>query len=278
MIQAFLAAISQTGGIIIDKIVLTRRQMEIHVFIPLVFMFLFLLSAILFPFLGTVKLDLFNLNEILLFVAMIVTAIVWNIFYYKGVQAEKVHEYESIIMFQPLLTVALAALVFGSERNIHVLIAAVVAAVALIYSRAEKKHFEFGQGSIYLLIAVVLMSVELILTKPLLTVFSPVAFYFFRTIIMFVFFYLYYRPQLTKVSTTNAWLVLLTCVFGTVQMVSKYYGFETLGIVYTSLVLMLAPILVYIISTIWLHERIKFRLTAATIIIFLCVVYATFIR
>ena len=278
MFQVFLAAFGQAGGIILDKIALTRRQMEVHVFIPLAFMFLFLLSGILFPFLGFVKIELLSVQYILLFVLVIVLAIVWNIFYYKGVQAEKLHEYESIIMFQPLLTIALAALFYNNERNIYILIAAVIGAIALIYSRAEKKHIDFSQGSSYLLIAVVLMSVELILTKPLLSIFSPVAFYFFRTLIMFVFFYVYYRPHLSRVSPTNIWLVLTSCIFSTTQMVSKYYGFESLGIVYTSLILMLAPILVYIISTIWMHERIKFRLTAATIIILLCVVYTTFVK
>jgi len=102
---AFIATLSQVGGVLIDKIVLTRRQVSLRVFVPLLFLFLFLFSMVLFPFLGTISSQIFSPYYIVIFILMIATAIVWNIFYYRGLQQEKMNEFELIIMFQPLFTI-----------------------------------------------------------------------------------------------------------------------------------------------------------------------------
>lgn len=271
----FIAAFSQAAGIIVDKIILTRRRMELHVYIPVLFLFLFLLTGLLMPFLGKISLEIFKPYYLIIFLAMIVCALIWNVFYYKGAQEEKVHEFELIIMFQPLLTILLAAILIEKNTNIHMLIAAIIASVALILSHIRKNHFEISAAGWGLVLAVVFMSIEIILQKILLEVLSPVALYFIRTGIIFVFFFAYYRPRIRQVANNNALLILATSSLGVVQMVTKFYGFEQFGVIYTSLILILSPILVYIISTIVLHERLKTRTIISALVILGCVVYAT---
>lgn len=275
---AFIAAISQAGGIIIDKIILTRRQMELRVYIPVLFLFLFLLTGILMPILGKISMDLFKPFYLLIFFLMIVAALVWNVFYYKGAQEEKIHEFELIIMFQPLLTILLAAIFIEKNTNIHILIASIIASIALIFSHIRKNHFAISAAGKGLFLAVIFMSIEIIFQKILLDVFSPVALYFVRTGIIFVFFMLFYRPHIRQVSNTNALLILATSSLGVVQMVTKFYGFEDFGVIYTSLILVLSPILVYIISTLALHERLKVRTIIAGLLILGCVIYATIFK
>lgn len=271
----FIAAISQVGGIIVDKIALTRWQISTRVFVPVLFLFLFLLTGLLFPFLGEISNRVFEIHYLLIFLAMLLTAVIWNIFYYQGVQAEKVHEFELIVMFQPLLTIFLATVFLQGEKNFQIEIAAIVAAVFLIIAHIKKVHLEITPGGYKLILAIVFMSVELILIKILLEVFSPVALYFTRTGIIFVFFFLFYHPQTRKVANQNTALILTSAGLGVVQMVTKFYGFEKYGVVYTSLILILSPILVYIISTIFLHEKLKLRIVISAIVILSCIVYAT---
>jgi len=270
-----IAALSQVGNTFIDKIVLTRRQVSLRVFVPLLFLFLFLLCAILFPFFGTISPTIFTPYYLLIFFLMLLTAIVWNIFYYRGLQSEKVNEFELIIMFQPLFTIILATVFLRGEQSIHVVLASIVAAIALILSHIQKKHLEFSAGAINLILAVIFMSVELILIKVLLAVFSPVALYTIRTAILFIFFYFYYRPELFRVSNTNILLVLSSAALGVLQMVAKMYGFEKYGVVYTSLILIAAPLMIYFFSTLFLHEKIKPRILIAALVILICIVYAT---
>lgn len=206
---------------------------------------------------------------------MLISAVTWNIFYYRGVQAEKVHEFELIVMFQPLLTILLATIFLKGERNIHIEIAALIAAIALIIAHVQKRHFEISKSAFGLIVAVIFISIELIIIKLLLAVFSPVALYGVRTAILFCFFFFYFRPQMKKVSNTNVLLILSTSLLGTTQMVTKFYGIEKYGLIYTSLILILSPILVYILSTIFLHERLKTRTVISALVILGCIVYAS---
>ena len=271
----FIAAVSQAAGIIVDKIILTRRRMEIHVFIPVLFLFLFLLTAILMPFWGTISLEFFRPYYLIIFVLMIAAALIWNVFYYKGAQAEKVQEFELIIMFQPLLTILLAAFLIEKNTNIHLLIASIIASLALIFSHVKKMHFQLSRESWGLVLAVVFISIEIILQRIMLNVLSPVSLYFVRTGIIFVFFIILYRPRIRQVANTNALLILATSTLGVLQMTTKFYGFQELGVIYTSLILILSPILVYIISTIVLHERLRVRTIISALVILGCIVYAT---
>jgi len=270
-----IAALTQAGGIIIDKITLTRNRVELRVFIPIVFICLFFLTAVLFPWLGWISTDFTALKYQLLFWAMIVVAIAWNFFYYKGAQAEKVHDFELIIMGQPLVTILLASIFLANEQNWHIVIAAIVASVALIISRIQKEHVVMTPAMWGLVAAVVLMSVELILIDYLLKVLSPVALYAFRTGLITLFFLFFYHPRLKQVSPHHYGLMIASSVLGVVQMVSKFYGFTEFGVIYTSLILILAPVLVYIIATIWLHERLKIKQILAGLVILSCILYAT---
>lgn len=272
---AFIAALTQAGGIIVDKIVLTRKQVETRVFIPVLFLFLTLLTGILVPFLGHVSRDFFQLKYILFFFGMLIVAVIWNFFYYIGAKKEKVQEFELIIMFQPLMTILLAAIFIEKNINIHIFIASILASIALIIAHLKKMHFVFTEYSWGLIIASFFISVEIIFQKILLEVFSPASLYFWRTAIIFVFFYIYYRPHMNKVSNNNIWLILLTSALGVGQMVTKFYGFDKYGVIYTSLVLILSPILIYIFSTILLHERLKARMVLSFLVILGCIVYAT---
>ncbi len=272
-----IAALSQAGGIIIDKITLTRQRVEIKVFVPILFVFLFFLTVVAFPWLGWISADFFDLKHQILFWAMIAVAIVWNILYYRGAQAEKVQDFELIVMGQPLVTILLASIFLQNERNWPIMAVAIVAAIALIFAHVKKEHFEFSKESWGLILAVVLMSVELILIDLLLNVFSPVALYAVRTGVIASFFYFYYQPHLRLVSSNHYGLIATSAALGVIQMITKFYGFQVFGVVYTSLILILAPVLVYIISTLWMHERLKSRTLVCGLVILICVLYATLI-
>lgn len=275
---AFIATIAQAGNTIIDKIALTRQRMELRIFIPILFILLFLLTAVLFPWLGWISPLILTAKYQMLFWAMIAVAIIWNIFYYRAVQAEKVHEFELIVMGQPLVTILLASVFLANERNWPVVIVSIIAAATLLMAYVRREHFEFSRELWGLVVAVILMSVELILIDLLLAVFSPVALYAVRTGIVAIVFLLWYRPHLKLVANHHYSLILASAALGVTQMVAKFYGFSQFGVIYTSLILILAPILVYLASAIILHEKIKVRTIIASIIILACVVFATVFR
>lgn len=206
---------------------------------------------------------------------MIVLAIIWNFYYYKGIESEKVQEFELILMFQPLITILLAEIFLKNETNLKVAILALVAAIALIFSQARKHHFDLTPGAKSMYLAVLFMSIELIIIRLVLDFMSPIALYTVRTGIIFLFFYIYYKPKMFRVSRVNIYHIFITAVLGTVQMVTKFYGFEIYGVVYMSLILILSPMLVYMSSIFYFHEKLRVRTAISALVILFCIVYAT---
>lgn len=274
----FLAAIFAASGLVFDKIILSRQKVNWRNFEVGIFLFLFLITLVLVPILGYVSSFAWTKFYLSIFAAEIFVAVIYNIYLYRGVQHENVNEFELIIMLTPLMTILLAGAFFESERNFHIFIAGIIAALALIYAHLQRKHFEFNQYSVGLLLYTILASAEALLVKELVQVWSPVALYAARCFFIFLIFLIFLQPPLKQLSKKN-WLSIFGVSFlGVGQMVLSFYGYRDLGIVYTTLVLILVPILVFAASYFIFKEPVKKRIIVSAMIILACIIYATLIR
>lgn len=274
MLETIIASIGYAGGVIIDKIVLSVYLVPVKRFIPWLFIWLAVISGfcvVLFG--GRLHLTDVKLNVWLLFAFMLAVAFVWNLFYYQGIQREEVHEFELVMLFSPLATIVLAELLLPTERSLSTFIAGVIASIALLLSRVEKKHFSLSPYWKQLFIATFLIAFESILLKKLLSDFEPTVLYFFRTTVLAVMFIIAFRPKLLQISKNAYGLTIITAFFGVVQMVLKFYGFANIGVVETTLILILGPIIVYLLSNIIFKERISTKTSIASLIVIACVVY-----
>jgi drug/metabolite transporter (DMT)-like permease len=275
MFIALLSALASVGNVLIDKHVLTRRKMRISDYIPLLFVFLFLATFVTLPWLGSVYVALAtNQQYIFYIVLMVLLAIIWNIFYYQALQKEKIIEFEMILLMTPLVTILMAALFFPEEYNRRVFIAAVIAAVTLVVTHLRKHHFQFDRYAIHLLLAVVLVAMETMVQKELLSIYSPALLYAIRAAMLALFFTIYYQPKIGHIHDQDFRAVMLTGAMGAFYMVTKFYGYQQVGVTVTTLVLLLAPIM-----TAWLDSQlnntpVKRRTIVAFVIILLCVGYA----
>lgn len=209
---------------------------------------------------------------------MLAVAITWNSFYYRGIQDSEIHEFELIMMLSPLVTIILSEIFLPTERNLELFIAGAVASLALITSRFRRRHLQITRNSGIIVTAMILMSAESIIIKLLLDVFSPAALYFIRTAIMLVVFLTLWRPKLLSMPAKCFAFTIISAVFGVVQMVLKFYGFVHLGVVETTIILVLGPFLVYFFSAFYFKENLKFRDIVAAIIVITTVIYITFFR
>ncbi len=276
ILSLFLSALGRAAGVVIDKIALSRKKIPLGVFQTFLFLFLCFFTAILVPFLGKINFSLaFSNTYLLIFVMMIATAIVWNIFYYKGLQKESLNEFELIITLTPLMTTFLAGLFLEDERNWTVIQASIVASLALIFAHLRRRHLVFSQYSLGLIICIFLISLEMIFQKLLLKAYPPASLYFFRTLIIFIFFLIFYRPKISKISLKGYGLIIASAVAGVMQMVLKLYGFSEFGIVYTTLILTLSPILVYFASFFIFKEKLAKRTIIAAVVILASIVWAS---
>ncbi len=279
MIAAFISALAASTNLVTDKLLLSRHRISLRVFLPIIFIFLFVFTAILTPSFGTVNWDVALLsNSMFLVFLMIVIAIAWNVLFYQSVQAEKVHEHEVVVMMAPLFTILLAAAFFPEEFELRIFILTLISSLALFFAKAEKAHITTSITSYNLILGVVLMATENVIVRELLYTYSPVALYAIRTLFLAGFFMIYYRPRYAQVSARHWWWIAGSAVLGVVEMLGKFYAFSTVGIVYTTLITMLAPLVIFLASWELLHEKIKPRVLIAFVVIMVCVIIATFIK
>lgn len=279
MLQAFIASIGYAGGIVVDKVILSRYKLPVKRFIPLLFIWLAIITAFLLPKFGVVDWQVFGTTKyLLLFFAMLVVAITWNSFYYRGIQEEEIHEFELIMLLSPLATIILSEIFLPSERNLELFIAGSIASLALVISRFRHHHLQITRNSGIIVAAMFLMSLESIIIKLLLDVFSPASLYFIRTAIMSIVFLILWRPKLFSMPKRCFVYVIISAIFGVIQMVLKFYGFQKLGVVETTIILVLGPFLVYFFSAFYFKENLKKRDIIAALIVIVAVIYVTFFK
>lgn len=277
MLEAIVASVGYAGGVVADKIILCRNRVPVMRFIPLLFIWISIITAILLPIFGQVKWEqLLTTKYIILFILMIAIAVTWNIFYYRGIQKEEIHEFELIMLLSPLATILFAEIFLPAERDWTVFIAAVIASGALLATRFRHHHLKIGKTAWQTMLAMVLMSAESIFIKEMLAVLSPVTLYFVRTIIIGLFFVIVYRPKLFSMSRNSYALTIISAMFGVLQMVLKFYGFDSLGVIETTMILVMGPFLVYFVSTYYFKEKLFKRDVFAAIVVVLSILFVTF--
>ncbi|MEI7792600.1 MAG: EamA family transporter [Candidatus Berkelbacteria bacterium] len=279
MIAAILSSIGYAGSVILDKFVLSISRMPIKIYVALIFIILAILSLIFLPFFGHVDFAQMNISYIGIFVAMIAIAVIWNILYCQSMQKENLHEYELIMLISPLATIIFAEIFFPSERNLGVSVAAGIASITFVLSRLRGHHIALSMTAKRTVLAMLLMSFESILFKELLNVFSPVALYFARTAVIALVFAFMYKPNFGELHVKPFLLVLGSGLFAFANMVLKLYGFDKLGIVETTMLLLLGPLMVYGFSYFYFRERQHYKYDmACAIVVVLCIIYTVVIK
>jgi drug/metabolite transporter (DMT)-like permease len=278
MFAPFIAALSVGAATVIDKVGLSKKAIPVKQYVPFLFLYLFFFTALATPFLGRLNWNLIVAPQFLfLFLIMIVLAIAWNIFYYESLQKEKLFEFETIVMLAPLVTIVLSWLFFPETWDARIGIVAIIAALALVWSHWDKHHLKLSHYSLNMVVAVVMMAMEDIIATEMLRdqVASPVGLYAVRTLILFGFFFAYYRPEVRRIGRSTLNVISVSGLLGALSMVLKYYGYQKIGIPFTALVMLAAPMAVYIGSATVIHERMKWKVVAAALIIAVAIVYAT---
>lgn len=279
MFEVIVASLGYAGGVIADKFVLSKYKVPVMRFIPLLFVWLAIITGIFLPRWGKIDYSLvFNWRYLALFFLMLLVVILWNIFYYQGIQKEDLHEFELIMLLSPLMTIVFATVFLPAERNWGIFVPGIVATVALLLTRFRAHHVRIGKVAWKTIIAMVLMSFESILLKELLDAFSPVTLYFVRTLAVAIIFLIIFRPKLLYIHRNAFALTILSAIFGVVQMVLKFYGFQSLGVIETTMILVLGPFLVYLASSAFFKERLFKRDIFAAVVVVLCILYVQFWR
>jgi drug/metabolite transporter (DMT)-like permease len=271
----FIAATLSAITLIAEKFILSYQKVNYKAFNVFIFGALFVISAAFFPKFGWIKPEAAHTYYIVVGILMILTATFWNILLSQALQKEQVIEFELIQMLEPILVIFLASIIFTSERSMYILPAALTGAIALIIAHAKKHHIYFNKYAKYLLLAIVLMAIEAIFNKIMLQVYSPVALYMVRTFFIFITMWIFLRPSFETVRIKNALTMISAAALAVAQMVLYYMAIGSEGLVFTTLIFILSPVLVYIFSMVIYKEKLKLRTAISFAIILACIIFAS---
>jgi drug/metabolite transporter (DMT)-like permease len=213
--------------------------------------------------------------NLLILSGIVFFSIIANLLSYYAIKWEKLTNLEPVRLLEPLFVVLLAFAFFKSERNPVILIPSIIAALALVFSHVRKHHLDFNKYILAGIASSFFYAIDLILTKLILEYYNPISLYFIRCSLILIITITIFSPHsINKLTKKEKLLILVISLFWVTFRVATYYGYLYLGVVSTTLVLMLGPVFIYLLARIFLKEKLNWRNIVATIIILGCVAYA----
>lgn len=282
MIQIpILGALALASGTIIQKLVLKRKRINIKFYQTAEFFSIVLAMLPFIYFFWKLDSQALQLKNIFIFSLVIIFSIVANLFTYYSMKWEKVSNIEPAKILEPLFVIILA--IFFSylvnehlfDRKLSVIIPAFVAGLALIISHVEKHHLRFNKYFIAAVLGSFFFALELVISRLILDYYSPMTFYFLRGLSILMLSFLIFRPKMIKTKTKVKFQILATGILWVLFRVIVYYGYVNLGVIFTTLVIMLAPVFIYLFAYIFLKEKLKLKNIIAAVVILASVLYAT---
>ena len=280
MIQIpILGALALAGGTILEKTILRKRKIDIRLYQTSSFLAIVLVMLPLLYFFWRVDIGALQLKNIVIFGLVVLFSIAANLLMFYSIKWEKVTNLEPAKILEPLFVVLLAIIFsFFAEglydRKIEVIIPALIAAFALIFSHIRKHHLEFNKYFIAAILGSFFFALELVTSRLILDFYSPISFYFLRCSFIFLFSFVLFKPKFKYLDKKIKLEVLVVGILWVIYRIIIYYGYVKLGVIFTTLLIMLSPIFIYILAWKFLKERPDWRNIVGAIIILGSVLYA----
>lgn len=278
-----LGAVALASGTILEKVVLVKKKMNIGIYQTICFFMIALAMVPLLYFFWGINSSALTLANLSVFFLVILFSVVANVFVFYSLKWEKLNNLEPARMLEPLFVILLAIMfsfIFGEtlyERNFKIVIPALIAGCALIFSHVKKHHLDCNKYFLAAIVGSFFFALELAISRLILDFYSPISFYFLRCCAISLISLIIFRPNFSQLDKRTSLLIFITSIFWVVYRVLIYYGYLSFGVVFTTLMIMLGPIFIYAFAHIFLKEKLSWRNIVASIVIIGCVLYGTLV-
>lgn len=263
VVGAFLFALAMVW----DKLNLRRYKFAPETYTSMMFICLTLFAGVVSLFTFNVRWERVGAGQWLAFAGVVGLAFVWNKLYYYFQKREELQDFEVMNLVVPAVTALMAELVFPEERHLITILAVAVALLTLFVTRLEVHHTKFNAYSKLIIVMIFAMAAEAVLRKVVLEVVDPATLYFFRTLGVTALLALFYRPKSLPTSSEQWRAAAGPAIIGGSAMILMFYGYSHIGLVMTTLVFALSPMIVYYLDRLVLRERIHPKNIIATVVI-----------
>jgi drug/metabolite transporter (DMT)-like permease len=217
----------------------------------------------------------FNYLTISLIFATSIISLISNFLFYKGLHHTSIEKAEPLILSNWIFSIILAFLFFSSERNNIELILALISGITIVATFTEKHHLTFNKYQIYFLTSSFLLAFHAIIIKLLLEIFTPIETYFLRILLQFIFLIIIFRFTLKNVLEKKNSAIIISAIIALIMNIFTYWSYDEIGVISTSMILTLTPIIAILSSKIFLKENIHPKFLISTLIISSCILTST---
>lgn len=276
----FFGALALGVGTILEKITLRAKKIDIKLYQTAGFLAIVLAMIPFLLFSWKISPQAFYLKNIIIMLGLVIISIIANMFIFYSIKGEKVTNLQPTRALEPLFTLLLS-LIFGIfikgiyESNSKIIVPAIIASLAVVFPHIKKEHIKMNKYLVASIVGSFFFGLELVMSKLILEHYSPLTFYFIRCLLIFGISLILFRPDFEKLDNKNSLLILLTGLAWVVYRFAVYFGYIHYGIIFTTLIILLAPILIYLLAHIFLKEKPSWKNIVSSLIIVACVIYAT---
>lgn len=267
------AAILQAGSFVTDKVALNIRGVSFRTYVGISFPLIFLISLIIFLiFRPPLTLDLFSGNSGLFFILSSGFIIAANILYYRALKHDGLGEMETLSLVAGVPIIIFTSAVFTDERNLFVVIPALVVALVIIWSHFENHHIRLAKRTWpFFLFALCSAPLRSGIHKVLLMTWHPISLEFMQSAVVAVVLGILFWKDARSVNLKTFYLLVLTNILTTVAWILVSFSIQRSGIVYTGLLFALQPLLVYFSSVLFLREKTNWKKNMAFAVVLLSI-------
>ena len=279
MLYPFLAVIFDVFTLITTKQIFVKfKNLDYKSFAWWLFFWITGVGLLASPWLVTIQPEATHPYYLWLLLALAFLAANYNLLFYFGLKYEKVSEIEPFLLFNPVVAIVIASLFFANERSWHVYLAAAIASIALAWSHLDHRHIKLNKPLLAIVGFALLHGIEVVVIKELLMVYSPLALYLVRCIITVLFLWIVERGKIKKITPQQIPFFLLIAVGAVITSVLIYTAYHGIGIGLTMAVLFLSPILVYLLSVVYLREKLQWKNLVSSAVIVGTIIWLTIVR
>ncbi len=273
-----LGALALGTGTVLEKLLLRKKKVGVKLYQTGSFLAISLLMLPLLYFFWRLDSGAFEIKNILIFLGVIASAVLANFFYLYSIKGEKITNTEPARILEPLLVILLA-IIFNlfisgfSESNENIIIPAIIAGIAIIFPHIKKEHLHLNKYLVAALLGSFFFALELVVSNLILSLYSPITFYFLRCLFIFTISYILFKPQLKSLDKKIYLNIFLIGAIWITYRVAVYFGYLNYGIIFTTLITMTAPIIIYLLANKFLGEKLNWKNVLSSGIILACVAY-----
>lgn len=276
MFQGIISAVANAGGVLTDRFILSKKKIDYRSFTTLAFSLIVLILLFLIPFFYDYSPQMFSTENLIYLGFIAFFGILFNFLLFYGLKYTKAEAAEPLILTSWLFTVLLAVTFYPEERNTIKLILALIASVTIFLTHIKKHHLVFHKGTMAILFSSLIIAIHDMFIKKLLVVYNPFTLYFIRCLIITILLLIIVRPNKKYLKRKYILPISLVATLGVLEYVFKYWSYDQYGLVYTSLLMTLAPLLVMCGSKFFLKEKIEGKNIISMVVILACIVISLY--